>query len=464
MKIPSEIQELSDIFKKHKHKLYIVGGFVRDSFLKIQSIVRDDIDLCSNVKPAELKKMLSGTNFELKELNETLGVFAIYGKRRYEYATFRKESYDDESHNPNKVEFINNLEEDALRRDFKINAIYYDIENQEYVDPTGGLSDLKERQITTVRPPKVVFNDDPERILRLIRFACSLGFEIPEEELWYARKNSYKIKFITKYRLRREFERLLIADEIYPDLLHTKNGHFRAMVLLGEIKCWKYVLPAMYELEISNITDFKGERIYDHVLNCLKNASPSIRLAVLLHDSAKFRTMKENNNFFGSNDFVKVIVENNLGIEGLGYSREMVSKIIRTILGYDFNKYGFATKNTIKKFIVDNYDIIDDIIEIKTVTTNEGKSSPKKCRSAEILRKVLNEVQKHNTPLTVKDLKIDGEEVIRNFPDIKLARISTLMDNLLKKCVVKPKNNNREDLLKIAANMIKSKRDYYLDL
>lgn len=463
MKISSELSELSALFKAHGHKLYIVGGFVRDSYLKIQSIVRDDIDLCSDVKPSELQKILKDSKFELKALSENLGVFAIYGKRRYEYAVFRKEVYEDESHNPNKVEFIKSLEEDALRRDFKINAIYYDIEADELIDPTGGIADLKEQVITTVRPAKIVFNDDPERILRLIRFACSLGLTIPEEELWYARKNAYKIKFISKFRLRQEFERLLTADEIYPDLLYTKNGHFRAMVLLGEIKCWKYILPSVYEMEISSITDFKGERIYDHVLNCLKNSSPAIRLAVLLHDAGKVKTMTESNNFFGANDFVRVIVENNLGIEGLGYSKDIVSKVTRIIIGYDFNKFGLASKKTVKDFVLDSLDVIEEIIELKTVISNEGKGTVKRNRSATILQNTYNEMLKAHTPFSVKELKIDGEEIIRNFPDIKLDKINSLLYSLLKQCVYNPRNNNRETLLNMVAKMIKSKRDYYLE-
>ena len=202
MKIPVELKELSKIFSANGKKLYIVGGFVRDAFLNIQSLIRNDIDLCSNVKPKELRKMLAGTAFEVKSINESVGVMAIHGKKRYEHATFRREIYESESHTPDRIEFINSVEEDALRRDFKINAIYYDIEKNEYVDPLGGIHDLKEQVITTTRVPKVVFNDDPERILRLVRFACSLGLRIAEDELYYAKQNAYKVQFISKFRLK----------------------------------------------------------------------------------------------------------------------------------------------------------------------------------------------------------------------------------------------------------------------
>ena len=463
MRIPSELKELAQLFQSKGHTLYIVGGYVRDAYLNIQSLVRDDIDLCSDVTPKSLKELLNGTKFELQNLNEKLGVMAIFGKRRYEYATFRREVYEDEGHIPDKVEFIKSLEEDSKRRDFKINAIYYDILAGEYIDPTGGIEDLKNQVITTVRAPKIVFNDDPERILRLIRFACCMGLKIPEDELWYARKNSYKIQFISKFRLRNEFERLLTADEVYPELLYTKDAHFRAMMLLGEIKCWKYIMPTMYEIESTKCVDEKGERIYDHTLNCLKNASPSIRLAVLLHDAGKVKTMETQKNFFGASEFVGTIVDKNLGINGLGYSNNVVSKVTRIINGYDFNRFGFASRKTVKKFIFENRDVIENIIEIKTVIKNENKVNMRRVRSAEVLRHIWNEMQREKAPFTLKELAINGDEIIRNFPQIKVENIDDLLDELLLKTALNPMNNRRENLLLMANKLINSKRDYYLE-
>ena len=105
MKISAELKELSNIFYENKKSLYVVGGYVRDSYLGIQSLIRDDIDLCSNVTPKQLRKMLEDTKFKVVSKNEKFGVVEIIGKRSYEFATFRKEIYEDESHNPSSVEF-----------------------------------------------------------------------------------------------------------------------------------------------------------------------------------------------------------------------------------------------------------------------------------------------------------------------------------------------------------------------
>jgi tRNA nucleotidyltransferase/poly(A) polymerase len=463
IKIPAELKELSKIFVQHGKKLYIVGGFVRDSYLGISSMVRNDIDLCSSVNPKELEKMLNGTKFEVSPINIKVGVMAILGKRRYEHATFRKEVYESEAHVPDYVEFISSLEEDARRRDFKINALYYDIEEGQFVDPLGAIEDLRDRVVTTVKVPKLVFNDDPERILRLIRFACALGMEIPEEEMYYAKQNAYKIQFISKFRLRNEFERLLTADQVYPELIYTRTAHFRAMVLLGEIDAWKYILPAMDDMMKTSIVDKKGEKIYDHILNSLKNSSPKIRLAVLLHDAAKVKTMESARNFFGSKDFVETIVAKNLGSYGLGYPKQTIKAVTRTIIGYDFNNWCLASKNTIKKFILNNKDIIENIIEIKSVVKNEGSSSSRKIRSAEILRNTYNEMLKENAPFDKKDLLIKGDDIIKLVPRIRLENIDTLLDTLLEKVALSPKKNNKDDLEILVHKVINSNRDFYLD-
>lgn len=463
IKIPAEVKKLAEIFNKNKHKLYIVGGYVRDRYLNIQSSIRDDIDLCSDVTPKELDKILGDTEFEVNNINSSVGVMAITGKNRYEHATFRREIYEDESHNPDHVEFIKDLEEDAKRRDFKINAIYYDILEGNFVDPLGGILDLKEKRITTVKVPKKVFNDDPERILRLIRFACSLGLDIPEEEYSYAKQNSYKVQFMTKYRLKNEFEKLLNADSIYPDLLYTNDAHFRAMVLIGEFGLWKYILPSIDKIQNSDITDHKGERLYEHILNCLKISSPRIRLAVLLHDVGKFRTMERNNNFFGSKDFVNVLVENNIGINGLGYSNEEIGRVIRTIIGNDFNKHCLLSKGSIKNFIFENHDIVEDVIEIKTVIKNEGRLSSKIDRSAEKLRKVYKEMLSEKAPFTLKELAVNGTDVINAEPRVKLENLDDLLNELLRRTCMSPEKNNKADLVDMIHRVINSKRDYYLD-
>ena len=410
-------------------------------------------------------KLLRYSEYKVVDKSKKLGTVLIkVDDEEYEHTTFRREEYDGSGkHSPEITEFVNDIREDAKRRDFRINAIYYNVSENSFIDPLGGIDDLRERKITTVKPPKIVFNDDPERILRLIRFASALGLSIPEEEMFYAKQNAYKIKFISKFRLRAEFERLLTADQLYPELTYTRDAHFRAMVLLGELDAWKDILPVMEDMKNTQVVDKKGEKIYDHILNCLKNASPKIRLAVLLHDAGKVKTLELNKKMFGAKEFVETIVNKNLGLDGLGYAKQVVSKVTKTIIGYDFNSWCLASKKTIKRFIFKNHDVIENIIEIKNVAKSEGKGSLRKIRSAEILRKTYNEMLKEGAPFDLRDLKVNGDDIIKVFPKINLEYLDNLLDDLLFEAALYPKKNNKQELLVVVDKLIKSKRDIYLE-
>ena len=160
MVLPEEIENLAKIFPV---ELYIVGGKVRNFLMKIEN---DDIDLCSSLSLDDLEKTISGTGFELKFKNDFLQTGKlIYKEKIYDYARLRKEKYNPGGkHTPNEVEFVESISEDYLRRDFSINAIYYDIKTGEYFDFCNGLRDLKKRKIRCVKDSNKVLKDDGTRI------------------------------------------------------------------------------------------------------------------------------------------------------------------------------------------------------------------------------------------------------------------------------------------------------------
>jgi hypothetical protein len=129
----------------------------------------------------------------------------------------------------------------------------------------------------------------------------------------------------------------------------------------------------------------------------------------------------------------------------------------------DFNTLGFATKKQVKKFIFENHDVIENVIEIKNVVKNEGKNSIVKIRSAEKLRKVYNDMLKNGAPFDLRDLKIKGDDIIKNNPQINLENLDDLLDKVLFLTALSPKMNNKQDLLVLANKVINSKRDYYLE-
>lgn len=206
--------------------IYIVGGFVRNALLGRKC---EDEDLCSALTLADLEKKLEGSEFSLKNKNKNFGTCKIVcGDKSYDYATFRRETYD-KGHCPNHVEFIKSPEEDARRRDFTINAIYYNLRTGEIFDPFNGFEDLQYRKIRAINPD--ILKDDGVRILRMLRLAGEYRFSIESHTLKAAQSNVENIKDLSKARVIEELKKLLDRT--------TNKGAVAAIKLYNRLGVWR---------------------------------------------------------------------------------------------------------------------------------------------------------------------------------------------------------------------------------
>ena len=188
---------LDKLFKENGFSIFEVGGSVRDEILGLEVF---DFDFATDATPEEMIKFLPDAN----------DTFAKYGCVKYkgehgraEITTFRvEESYDDFRH-PTKIRFVKSLEEDYLRRDFTINAIYKDIDGKIY-DPSNGVSDIKSKLIRFIGDPEKRIKEDPLRILRAKRFASKLGFEIEPETKKAMGKLAYLVEKLNPDKIKEE--------------------------------------------------------------------------------------------------------------------------------------------------------------------------------------------------------------------------------------------------------------------
>ena len=190
IKIPKDLKLLS---KMLDNKLYIVGGFLRDNLLKNKT---HDIDLCSHFTIKQLQEKLNNSCYKVEPTNLQFGTAKIICKNNtWEYCTFRKDVYSPTGkHSPKKVEFVSTLEEDCLRRDFTINAIYYDIANNKIIDPFGGKLDLEKRLLKAVPPATEILSHDGERLIRMAKFKAKLGLNIEDNTFLLAKRYCNNIK------------------------------------------------------------------------------------------------------------------------------------------------------------------------------------------------------------------------------------------------------------------------------
>lgn len=465
--VGEELRLLSELFHKKKSCLYIVGGYVRNKIIGIPDNQNLDVDLCSKSTPEEILNILKDSYFEIENIDNTFGVVKIKGKDNiYEHATFRTEKYDlAGAHNPSNIEFIDNLELDAIRRDFRCNSVYYDIYKDEVQDPLNGVKDIKNRIIKTTIRPEAVFNDDSERILRLIRQAVTLGFRIDKQTFEYARRNAFKIKYLSKNRIKKEFEQILLADYKYTNLKDTKYAHARGVELLGEVGALPYILPTLAQIYNMDVREDRGRNLFNHIIETFKICKESnlqLRYALLMHDYGRFQALLKNNNFNHHQEFSYINIEKDLGSEGLSYNKKFVDDVIEIVECMDYNKFGFETGVKIRRFILNHYLQISNILLLKKyiLLNKYGKLDFGYKR----LYKGYLSMQQDKYPKTIKQLCLTPTEIINEFPQINKKYMTEIMNQLLYIVIANYRKNSKVKLLKEVEGLIKKNKKYVLEV
>jgi poly(A) polymerase len=283
---PEEIiSRMREFCFEKKIDIFLVGGYLRDKFLKRKS---KDIDFVMEKDALKIAEEFS------KKFNLPLPVF--YGRFgtamievngiKLEFATARKESYPEDSRKPSVKRAT--IYEDLERRDFTINAIAQNLITGEILDPYDGRGDIKRKIIKTPVDPDKTFYDDPLRILRGIRFATKFKFKIETKTLEGMKKNKHRIKIVSEER---------IADEIIKILESSKPSI--GFKLMDEIGLLEIILPEVANLKEKG-TNHPCKELFDHTLKTLDNISKYtknvyVRLSALLHDIGKPYTLKVEN-------------------------------------------------------------------------------------------------------------------------------------------------------------------------
>ncbi|MFW5704940.1 MAG: CCA tRNA nucleotidyltransferase [Nanoarchaeota archaeon] len=266
--------KIVEILKERGFEAYFVGGSVRDLLLGEEL---KDIDIATSAKPEEIKKSLSKIpEVKFLEIGESFNiVMAVIDKIHYEIATFRGEDEYSDGRRPEKVFFVNNAKEDAARRDFTINAMFYDPTNDELLDYFDGQKDLKDKVIRAIRDPNERFAEDYLRMLRAVRFAAAKNFEIEPKTLDAIKKNSEKISNISKERIKQEFDKIILSEKCADYvLLCSELGLFENMFefkfdkkIVQNLSKTKPNLKVRYALlfeEKENISSFLRSLTFDN--------------------------------------------------------------------------------------------------------------------------------------------------------------------------------------------------------
>ncbi|GHJ46687.1 CCA tRNA nucleotidyltransferase [Catellatospora sp. TT07R-123] len=283
LRVSPVADELGRRFAKAGHELHLVGGSVRDALL---GRLGDDLDFCTDAHPDETLRIVKGWAEATWETGREFGTIgAQRSGLRLEITTYRAESYDGISRNP-QVQYGTSLHDDLVRRDFTVNAMAVSLPGHEFADPFGGLQDLAARVIRTPGTPQQSFGDDPLRMLRAARFAAQLRFTLEPSVVEAMERMSADLQRITAERIRDEFGKLMLgADPV------------TGLRLLVDTGLADQFLPELAGLKLEIDEHAQHKDVYEHTLKVVANAvgfdtadgGPDLvlRLAALLHDIGK---------------------------------------------------------------------------------------------------------------------------------------------------------------------------------
>ncbi len=379
IKIPAETQYVIDTLIKNGHSAYIVGGCVRDSLM---GKTPDDFDVTTSALPEDVQNLFEKTvPTGIKHGTVTVMV----DKTPIEVTTFRTEGGYSDSRHPESVSFVSNIQEDLSRRDFTVNAIAYN-KYDGIVDFFGGNEDINNKILRAVGNPEKRFSEDALRILRLFRFASTLGFTCEENTLNAAIKCSKGLEKISRER---------IFTELYKA---AKGENFKVIKPLIEN-------GALAFLKITKTPDFEKVQ---------KANSPMLAFFIFLHFSSQNipETLKD------------LKVSNKLKNYCLSLEKMLSLPLPQT--------------KTDLKMLLCEYDCeyVYDFLKLKNILEETDIS---------VLNNLLNEIIQDNEPYLVSHLKIDGE-ALKNL-GYNGRQIGQILKQLQLEVILNPKLNKKEILI-----------------
>lgn len=431
--------------------LYVVGGYVRN-FL-IDGSLSDDIDIAAALSVEEIKSAAKNSGFTVVGEYKRTGTVVIFdGERKYEYTRFRTDIYDaGGAHKPVRSEFTKDILLDAKRRDFKCNAVYYDIKAEKIVDPLNGVSDIAEKVIDTVVSPEKVFCSDGLRLMRLARFSAELGFSVREEVLDAAKKYSENIRDIAPERIYEELKKILSADKKYP--FSDKSGHYTGVKILEKIGVLDILFPELTAGRgLKQRADFHKYDVLEHSLRSVLYADEKIRLAALLHDVGKPYCMLNFNTYKNhAKEGEQLAIEI---LKRLKADNKTVKNTAFLVRSHMFDLKNDEPESAIKLFIAKNMWSFNDLLNLKQADYSACMDDPSVCPTVKKWQAVYDVMLKDNTPFSLSELKISAKELINI--GYKNSKIGEELNRLWEFTVINPALNDNAALQNLAIADLKA--------
>lgn len=446
---------------KYENKIYVCGGAVRDLIMKKPI---KDIDLVVDMENGGIEFAQFCKEQEL--ITNDIVFYMRFGTAMFKFLKFpdeeiecvmtRGEKYPDRnSRNPETV--FASIEDDCIRRDLTINALYYNISTGEIIDMVGGLNDIENKVIrTTNENPDIIFDDDPLRILRCCRFSVRYGWDIESKTYESMKRYVDRLEIISKERIKDEFNKILLSD-------NASMG----IRTLCDIGAMKYIMPEVEEMIGLEQNAYHFGDVFEHTMALLdydtqhfQSEDIAIRLALLLHDIGKIRTRTVGDDgrvhfyeheFVGSDMVVDILKRLKYDNKTIDDVRFLIKNHMRTknfgndcekIKTKHFNKLAYTCKNEYR------YKSLARVIDCDN---NSHKAEHNITGQYDYFVNHMNEAYK----MFNYKLPIDGNDVMDVLKISGGVLVKKVLDKLMTRAFPNPDTLTKDSCLKMIPNITK---------
>ncbi len=439
-------ENLIYLAEKCPYPLYVVGGRCRD-FLAGLKCEKPDNDICAPADTDDFIARAEAAGFTVNAVYKNTGTVKFTGfGEDYEFTCFRSDEYVRGAHRPVKTYFTDDITLDAKRRDFKCNAVYYDISGGQFVDPLGGIADINAKRMTTVDGARKVFGEDGLRLMRLARIAAQTGFTPSEECIEGARENDGLITDVAPERIYAELNAILHADEKYG----AEHAVYRGLDILRKTRVLARILGELAAGEgMLQRADFHKYDVLEHSVRAAAYADKRVRLAALLHDVGKPYCMNTFGKYHGHDEWGEAIARD-ICLR-LCVPKKLAERTATLIKLHMYDLDCRAGENKVRRFIVRNYEYFDDLMLLKQADFSACKDDFSPAPTVVKMRGVLEKMREEGLPLTVKELAVRGDELIAAGCPKELT--AACLKGLLLNCAIKNVENVNDKLVKYAAKV-----------